>query len=74
VYLGQAIPVSDRYYKSYGINIQQILFDFRGNLSRYEASRMLLEAQKLNTASIRNAISLEFSIGFYDFLESQRLV
>jgi outer membrane protein TolC len=74
VYLGQAIPVSDRYYKSYGINIQQILFDFRGNLSRYEASRMLLEAQKLITASVRNAIALEFTIGFYDFLESQRLV
>ena len=74
VYLGQAIPTSDRYYKSYGINIRQVLFDFRGNLSRYEASRMLLEAQKLNTASIRNAIALEFTIGFYDFLESQRLV
>ncbi len=74
VYLGQAIPTSDRYYKSYGINIRQVLFDFRGNLSRYEASRMLLEAQKLNTASIRNVIALEFTIGFYDFLESQRLV
>ena len=74
VFLGQAIPTSDRYYKSYGINIQQILFDFRGNLSHYEASRMLLEAQKLNTASTRNAIALEFTIGFYDFLESQRLV
>jgi outer membrane protein TolC len=74
VYLGQAIPTADRYYKSYGINIRQVLFDFRGNLSRYEASRMLLEAQKLNTASIRNAIALEFTIGFYDFLESQRLV
>ena len=74
VFLGQAIPTSDRYYKSYGINIQQILFDFRGNLSRYEASRMLLEAQKLNTTSIRSSIALEFTIGFYDFLESQRLV
>jgi outer membrane protein len=74
VYLGQTIPTSDRYYNSYGINIQQILFDFRGNLSRYEASRMLSEAQKLNTASVRNAIALEFTIGFYDFLESQRLV
>jgi len=74
VFLGQAIPTADRYYKSYGINIQQILFDFRGNLSRYEASRMLLEAQRLSTASVRNAIALEFTIGFYDFLESQRLV
>ncbi len=74
VYLGQTIPTSDRNYNSYGINIQQILFDFRGNLSRYEASRMLLEAQKLNTASVRNAIALEFTIGFYDFLESQRLL
>ena len=72
--LGQAVPTADRYYKSYGINIRQILFDFRGNLSRYDASRMLLEAQKLNTASIRNAIALEFTSGFYDFLESQRLV
>jgi outer membrane protein len=74
VFLGQAIPTADRYYKSYGINIQQILFDFRGNLSRYEASRMLLEAQRLSTTTVRNAIALEFTIGFYDFLESQRLV
>ncbi|HUH65279.1 MAG TPA: TolC family protein [Syntrophales bacterium] len=74
LYLGQAIPLSDRYYKSYGINIQQILFDFQGNLSRYEASRMLFEAQKLTTASVRNAIALEFTIAFYDFLESQRLM
>jgi outer membrane protein len=73
-YLGQTIPTSDRSYYSYGINIQQILFDFRGNLSRYEASGMLFEAQKLNTASVRNAVALEFTLSFYDFLEAQRLV
>jgi len=74
LYLGQGIPISDRYYKSYSINIQQILFDFWGNLSHYDASRMLLEAQKLSTTSIRNAIALEFTTAFYDYLESQRLV
>jgi outer membrane protein TolC len=61
-------------YYAYSISIQQILFDFRGNLSRYDASRMMLEAKKHDTTRIRNAMALDFTRFFYDYLESQRLV
>jgi len=71
---GQAFNTSDSQYYSYSISIQQILFDFRGSLSRYEASRMLLEAKKLDTTRIRNALAFEFTLAFYEFLEAQRLV
>jgi outer membrane protein len=71
---GQAVPVSDQRYASYSIGIRQVLFDFRGSLSRYEASRMMLEARKYDSAGVRNNIALGFTIAFYDFLESQYLV
>jgi outer membrane protein TolC len=71
---GQAIALSDTQYYTYRISIQQILFDFFGSLSRYEASRMLLEAQKLDSTRIRNAVALEFTTAFYDFLESQYFI
>lgn len=71
---GQSVPTSDRNYSSYSIGIRQVLFDFRGNLSRYEASRMMLEARKYDSAGVRNGIALGFTLAFYDFLESQSLV
>lgn len=74
VFNGQAINTSDSQYYAYSISIQQILFDFYGSLSRYEASRMLLAAKKFDSARIRNAIALEFILAFYEFLESQHLV
>jgi outer membrane protein len=74
LFMSQTIPMSDSHYYSYSISIQQLLFDFRGSLSRYEASRMILEAQKLESARIRNAVAYDFTMTFYDFLESQHLV
>ncbi|MEN6318314.1 MAG: TolC family protein [Syntrophaceae bacterium] len=71
---GMAMNTSDSQYYSYSISIQQILFDFCGSLSRYEASRMLLEAKKLDSARIRNAIAFEFTMAYYEFLASQHLV
>jgi len=70
----QALSTSDSRYYAYSINIQQILFDFQGNLSRYDASRMLLEAKKFDTIRNKNLIAFEFTLAFYDFLESQHLV
>jgi outer membrane protein len=70
---GQAVPVSDSGFYSYSISIQQLLFDFRGSLSRYEAARMLVEAQKLDSTRTRNEIALEFTKSFYDLLESMHL-
>lgn len=71
---GQTVSTSNTPYYAYSISIQQILFDFRGSLSRYDASRMLLEAQKHETSRIRNAIAMDFTQSFYEYLESQHLI
>ncbi|MFA6413207.1 MAG: TolC family protein, partial [Syntrophales bacterium] len=71
---GLAVNTSDSQYYSYSISIQQILFDFCGSLSRYQASRMLLEAKKFDLVRIRNSIAFEFTLTYYEFLASQHLV
>ena len=67
-------PTSDRNYNSFSVNVEQILFDFHANLSRYEASRMQFEAKHFGTASVRNAVGLGFIVSFYDVLEADQLV
>jgi outer membrane protein len=67
-------PVSDRNYSSFSVNVEQILFDFQANLSRYEASRMQFEAKHFGTVSVRNAVGLGFIVSFYDVLEADQLV
>jgi outer membrane protein TolC len=56
------------------VNVEQILFDFQANLSRYEASRMQFEAKHFGTVSVRNAVGLGFIVSFYDVLEADQLV
>lgn len=70
---GMAINTSDPQHYAYSISIQQILFDFYGSLSQYEASRMLLEAKKIDSVRIKNTVALEFTLAFYEFLESRHL-
>jgi outer membrane protein TolC len=67
-------PTSDRNYSSFSVNVEQILFDFQANLSRYEASRMQFEAKHFGTVSVRNAVGLGFIVSFYDVLEADQLV
>jgi outer membrane protein len=67
-------PTSDRNYNSFSVNVEQILFDFNANLSRYEASRMQFEAKHFDTVSVRNAVGLGFIVSFYDVLEADQLV
>ena len=67
-------PTSDRTYQSFSVNVEQILFDFQANLSRYEASRMQFEAKHFGTVSVRNTVGLQFIVSFYDVLEADQLV
>ncbi len=71
---GQAVPISDTGFYAFNVTIQQILYDFKGLLSQYRATRTLFEAKKLSTASTRNRTALDFTINFYDTLESQKLI
>ena len=77
-YLGDVpaadVPISDRNFFSYNVNIQQLLYDFGGTLSKYRASRSLLEARQLDTTRVRNSLALEFTIDYFDVLEAKKLI
>jgi outer membrane protein TolC len=68
------VPTSQRDFYSYGMAIQQTLFDFWGNSSRYGASKMVLETKKLDTQRVRNLVALDFTLTYFDLLESEKVV
>jgi len=68
------IPQGQRDFYAYSVAIQQTLFDFRGNSSRYGASKMMLETKKLDTRRVRNLIALEFTVTYFDLLEAEKVV
>lgn len=70
----QSVPVSERNFLSYSISVQQTLFDFQGNASRYDASKAILSARKLETERIRNFASIEFVLAYLDLLEDDRMI
>jgi outer membrane protein len=67
-------PTSQREFYAYSLAIQQTLFDFWGNYSRYQSSKMILETRKLDTARVRNQVAFDFALGYLDLLESEKLV
>lgn len=71
---GLEAPMSGTSFYTYSITIQQLLFDFRASLSRYEASKMILETKKLDSARIKNAAALDFIKAFYDYMEVRHYI
>ncbi len=70
----QTVPTSDRSFFSYSVGVQQLLYDFQGTVSRFNASRAILDTKKSDTARVRNLTSLEFSLVYFDLLEADKLV
>ena len=70
----QAAPTSQKDFFSYSVSIQQTLYDFRGNASRYAASRSILETKRLDTMRVRNIVALDVTIAYFDILESDKTV
>jgi outer membrane protein TolC len=68
------IPQQDRNFYAYSVAIQQTLLDFRGNSSRYGASKMILEMKKLDTRRVGNLVALEFTVTYLDLLEAEKVV
>lgn len=68
------VPVSERTYLSYSVTVQQTLYDFGANLSRYEASKVLLQTRHLESARIRNLVALQFVLAYFSLLESNRMI
>ena len=70
----QTVPMSEKDYLSYSLNIQQTLYDFRGNASRYEAIKFIFETKKFDTKRVRNLVALEFGLIYFDLLESEKMI
>ncbi len=68
------VPTSDRSFVSYSLGVQQLLYDFEGKASLYRASRAVLDTKKLDTLRVRNQISLDFAVAYFDLLEAEKLV
>ncbi len=59
---------------SYGIDIHQTIYDFGANLSRYEASKTVLDVTKLDIIRIKNLVALDFINAYFDLLETEKMV
>src|SRR4030042_3381532 len=70
----QSEPMSEKNFLSYNLSIQQTLYDFKGDASRYESSKLILETKKIDTKRIRNLVSLDFTLIYFDILESEKMV
>lgn len=74
VFGSQSVPVSQKDFLAYSLSIQQTLYDFRKNASRYEASKKLLNAKKMDAARTRNLVAIDFVLVYLDLLEAENLV
>jgi outer membrane protein TolC len=72
--LPRTIPQMEQDFYSYSLNLQQTLFDFRSNSSRYEASKLILDTKKWDTRRVRNLVALQFAQAYFDLLEVEKTV
>jgi outer membrane protein len=70
----QQVPISEKDFLAYSLSIQQTLYDFRKNSSRYEASKKMLNAKKMDAARTRNLVAIDFVLVYLDLLEAENLV
>jgi outer membrane protein TolC len=68
------VPTSEKSFASYSLGVQQLLYDFERSSSRYKASQAVLETKRLDTLRVRNQVSLDFALVYFDLLESEKLV
>jgi outer membrane protein len=59
---------------SYGIDIYHTIYDFGANVSRYKASKTVLDVTKLDMMRIKNLVALDFINAYFDLLETEKMV
>lgn len=74
IFGSQTVNTAEKDFLSYSLSVQQTLYDFRKNAARYEASRTLLNSRRLDTARIHNLVALDFVTGYFDLLETEKMV
>jgi outer membrane protein len=71
---GVRAPTAQSEFYSYGIVVRQLLFDFLGAYSGYEASKLVLEAKRMDTRRTRNLVAVQFAGLYFDLLESEKTI
>jgi outer membrane protein len=67
-------PTSERSFYTYEFAVQQIIYDFGGVSSLYKSAKLTEETKRLETKRTKNAIALDFSILYFDLLQSEKLI
>lgn len=70
----QSVPTAERNFLSYGLDVKQMLYDFAGNASRYEAGLQRVTARQFETRRMRNIAAIEFALAFFDLLDAKRMI
>jgi outer membrane protein TolC len=64
----------ERSFYAYQLVIQQILYDFGGVNSLYQAAKLMEDTRRLDTIRTRNDVALAFSTLYFDVLESEKMI
>jgi outer membrane protein len=70
----QSFSTAEKTFYTYSLALQQILYDFRGISSQYEASKKVLETRQFETKRVRNSVALQFTVTYLDLLEGVKIV
>jgi outer membrane protein TolC len=64
----------ERSFYTYQLVVQQILYDFGGVTSLYQAAKLMEDTKRLDTIRTRNGVALTFSTLYFDVLESEKMI
>jgi outer membrane protein len=70
----QSAPTAERSFYTYSLAIQQLLYDFGGVSSYYEANKSVYETKRLDTKRTKNYVAFQFALSYYDLLEAEKMV
>jgi outer membrane protein len=69
----QSAFTAERSFYTYSVALRQILYDFAGISSLYEASKKVFETKQLDTKRIKNGVALQFAFAYLDLLEAEKM-
>ena len=73
VFGGQKVSTSERSFPSYGVDVQQVLFDFGATRAKHEAAKILANGALDATARAKNQSVLNVILAYFDVLEAGRM-
>jgi outer membrane protein len=67
-------PTAERNSYTYRLAVEQLLYDFGGVSSFYKGARLIEETKRLETKRTKHAVALDFSLLYFDVLQSEKLI